>query len=148
MYSVLKSGCANLMFTFICAETLSQPAYTRVGPAQLDVDENPVEEGGDFGTVQDAQQVPFSSLIADHQQHVEEDNTDNGPAIPASEWVPLTLAELFDFDTPIWKTWFDDFIVYTYDEELALYDLIEADAEGEDEDDLGIDPATETVLLD
>ena len=75
---------------------------------------------------------------------LEEDNQDNQPAHFSVEWKTLPLHQLFDFSSTLWATRYGNFADFTLDEELALYDLLELDADGELDPEL--DATAEDIL--
>ena len=60
-------------------------------------------------------------------------------------WTNIPIPHLFDFTTDSWSSRYTHFAVLTFEEELELYDLLEMDAEGDD--DPGFDDTTEDILL-
>lgn len=74
----------------------------------------------------------------------DEDNEDNEPVQVSTEWTPLKLSELFDFKSTVWSARFTHFANLSFDEELALYELVELDADGEI--DVEFDGAMEDIL--
>jgi hypothetical protein len=64
----------------------------------------------------------------------------------ATEWTSIPISELFDFTNDAWTKRYEQFAHITFDEELALYDLLEEDADGELDPDFGA--VTEDILAD
>ncbi|PPR03348.1 hypothetical protein CVT24_012568, partial [Panaeolus cyanescens] len=89
----------------------------------------------------------IDAMMNRQQVLVDEDNTDNEPVRISTEWTPVPISRLFDFVSNVWVTHYEQYTTPSFDEELALYDLLEADADGEDDRDIGIDPSSEGVLL-
>ena len=75
---------------------------------------------------------------------LEEDDEDNQPAQVSSEWTTLPLHQLFDFSSTLWAARYGNFADFTFDEELALYDLLELDADGDIDPEL--DATAEDIL--
>ena len=75
----------------------------------------------------------FTELVNQHIQSVEEDDEDNEP-VRISDTLPLMpLSILFDINSTHWATVYQSHVRYGYDEELALYELLELDADGEED---------------
>lgn len=89
----------------------------------------------------------FSTLISRQISQVDEDNEDDQPVrAAATEWTSIPISELFDFTNDAWTKRYEQFAHITFDEELALYDLLEEDADGELDPDFGA--VTEDILAD
>lgn len=97
----------------------------------------------------------FSSFVNQQQELVAEDDTDSEPLFngtlpshrPAAQTTRLPLlklTELFDLDNPHWAAAVRSTQEDSFDKELEFYELLDLDAEGED--DLDVDNTTEQVL--
>ena len=87
----------------------------------------------------------FRDIVNQHTQAVDKDNQDNEPVRPDSAtWIQTPLSGLFDFSTTHWKDHYEKWARLTYDEELALYELLELDADGDVE--LDFDESVEDIL--
>jgi hypothetical protein len=90
------------------------------------------------------QQAPFSefqALIRDHMAEaaLDEDapdsQADSESSATPSGWKPTPLAELFQLDgNQAWLQCHETYMNISFDQELELYDFLDMDAEGEDED--------------
>jgi hypothetical protein len=89
----------------------------------------------------------FSAVIAQHTRLLNEDNEDNEPAVISENWTSIPISQLFDFTTHCWSSRYTRFAALTFEEELELYDLLELDAEGDDDPDAGFDDTTQDILL-
>jgi len=70
------------------------------------------------------------------------------PRVPSqSNWIPMSLTDIFDFDNTHWKTIFEGHALRTFDEELEIYQLLDLDAEGEEDVDIDVDEITAQTLL-
>ena len=58
----------------------------------------------------------------------------------------ITIANLFNFGSSHWSR-YARFAALTFEEELELYDLLEMDAEGDDDPEAGFDDTMEDILL-
>jgi len=78
------------------------------------------------------------------------DDEDNDPLFPGptanQPRLPLiSLADIFDYQNNYWKDTIEKAALATFDEELELFQLLDLDAEGEDDDDF--DEITTQALL-
>lgn len=91
----------------------------------------------------------FSSIICQHTRLLDEDNEDNEP-VPvciSGDWRNIPISQLFNFTTDSWSSRYARFAALTFDEELELYDLLEMDAEGDDDPEARFDDTTQDILL-
>ena len=58
---------------------------------------------------------------------------------------PCTIFELFDFSKTHWTTRYSKTALRSFDEELQAYELLDLDAQGED--DVDVDDVTASVLI-
>ena len=90
----------------------------------------------------------FRTIAERHARAVQEDDHDCEPvrqsAIPGC---PIKLTDLFDFTRTHWTTLFEKGALRNFDEELELYELLDLDAEDEDDIDVRVDGFTEDLLL-
>ena len=89
----------------------------------------------------------FSTIVARHTQLLNEDNEDNEPAVISEDWENIPISRLFNFTNGSWSSRYARFTALTFEEELDLYDLLEMDAEGDDDPDVGFDDTTQDILL-
>jgi hypothetical protein len=90
----------------------------------------------------------FEELIRQHILQGDEDNQDNG-TLGASEWQNQKISELFDFGSPLWSSRYSNFASMSFEEELELYDLLELDALGEEDQeraDIDLDGTMQDIL--
>jgi len=83
-------------------------------------------------------------------QQVDDDNQDNEPITvdygsEHQRWSPIRVSDLFNFDSTEWVNRYSHFANLSFDEELELYELLELDADGENDPD--IDGTTQEILL-
>ncbi|PPQ82992.1 hypothetical protein CVT25_005295 [Psilocybe cyanescens] len=91
----------------------------------------------------------FSDIISEHTRLLDEDNQDNDPVVPPSAaWTPRKISEIFDFNNAAWCNRFSHFASLSFEDELALYELVDLDAAGDDDPDvdIGLDATTEDIL--
>ena len=78
---------------------------------------------------------------------VDDDNLDDEPVRPSpviGRRVPIQ--ELFDFSRSHWVEMYAKSAKRSFDEELELYELLNLDAQGEDDVDLEVDDSTGAML--
>jgi len=85
-----------------------------------------------------------SAVIAQHTRLLDEDNEDNEPVFISENWTSIPIPRLFNFTTDSWSSRYTRFTALTFREELELYDLLDMDAEGDDDPDAGFG---EDILL-
>lgn len=100
----------------------------------------------------------FAGLMHQHGQLVDADvdpRDDNFPristlpAVDPDDWKNIKISDLFDFTNSAWSNQHGAFARQTFEEELELYELLDRDAEG-DEDyshQPSFDGTTEDILL-
>lgn len=59
----------------------------------------------------------------------------------------VTIKELFDFSCPHWAERYVKQPMRSFDEELALYELLDMNADGEADVDVDVDDMTGDILL-
>jgi hypothetical protein len=69
------------------------------------------------------------------------------PIFISENWTNITIANLFNFGSSHWSSRYERFAALTFEEELDLYDLLEMDAEGDDDPEARFDDTTEDILL-
>jgi len=87
------------------------------------------------------------AIIAQNTQLLDEDNEDNETVFISENWTNIRIANLFNFGFSHWSSHYARFVALTFEEELELYDLLEMDAEGDDNPEAGFDDTTEDILL-
>ena len=90
----------------------------------------------------------FEELIRQHILQGDEDNQDNG-TLGTPEWQNRKISELFDFGNPLWSSHYSNFASMSFEEELELYDLLELDAIGEEDQecaDIDLDGTMQDIL--
>lgn len=91
----------------------------------------------------------FEELISQHILQGDEDNQDNETVSLTLDWQNRKISELFDFNNSLWSSRYANFASMSFDEELELYDLLELDAEGEEDRecaDIDLDGTTQDIL--
>jgi hypothetical protein len=61
----------------------------------------------------------------------------------------LKISELFDFGNPLWSSHYSNFASMSFEEEIELYDLLELDAMGEEDQeraDIDLDGTMQNIL--
>ena len=86
----------------------------------------------------------FHNLIADHCRAAVED--DELPSYPSSGG-KLTLVQLFNFQNRHWVDLFEECANSSYEEELALYELLNEDSATVDGMEVDIDETTADILI-
>jgi len=81
-------------------------------------------------------------------QSVKEDETDCKPVATANVIRhSMKLVELFNFADHHWIQVYEKAVWRSFDEELELYELLDLDAEGEEEADVDVDDSTGELLI-
>ncbi|KAH9475295.1 hypothetical protein JR316_0012406 [Psilocybe cubensis] len=113
----------------------------------------------------------FSSMMTEFSLHADEDNKDNEPATVSTSssgsadsesdslgWINLGLSQLFYFTNDQWKSQYEQHATMSFEEELEMYDLLDLDAQGNDDpvvgdleaesdiDEVDIDEDTHAIL--
>ena len=57
------------------------------------------------------------------------------------------IANLFNFGSSHWSSCYAHFAALSFEEELELYNLLDMDAEGDDDPEAGFDETMEDILL-
>jgi hypothetical protein len=92
----------------------------------------------------------FRFLVQQEVEAVTLDDLDNDPLFDAPGFTtyPLTpISRLFDFSNKTWSAILSRHAQHSFDEELALYELLDLDAAGEDDADVDIDETTAQILI-
>lgn len=85
-------------------------------------------------------------------QHIlqgDEDNQDNETVSLTLDWQNQKISELFDFTNTLWSSRYSRFASMSFNDELELYDLLELDANGEEDPecaDIDLDGTTQDIL--
>jgi hypothetical protein len=90
----------------------------------------------------------FRALVQQEVDAVTIDDLDNDPlfTVPGSTTYPLIpISKLFDFSNKHWSDILSRHSLHNFDEELALYELLDLDAAGED--DVELDEITTQTLI-
>ncbi|XP_006457415.1 hypothetical protein AGABI2DRAFT_123283 [Agaricus bisporus var. bisporus H97] len=91
----------------------------------------------------------FFGIIATQVQQAIDDEHDNSGSLAFSDkWVPIKIADLFQLESPYWKSLYGRFAVLTLEDRLEFYELLDKDAEGELVDDEGLDLSIGAVVMD
>ncbi|KAF5385054.1 hypothetical protein D9615_001008 [Tricholomella constricta] len=90
----------------------------------------------------------FRSIASSHSMMVDLDDRDNHPVRdPDTIGHQIPISELFDFSRTHWVDTYSHVAERSFDEELALYELLDLDADGEEDADIGVDDSMEDVLI-
>jgi hypothetical protein len=90
----------------------------------------------------------FSDMAARHTQSALEDEMDRKPVATASViGRSVKLVELFNFTDSHWVQVYETAAQRSFDEELELYELLDLDAEGEEEANIDVDDSTGELLV-
>ena len=78
-------------------------------------------------------------------------STSQSRSVVAYHWPPsvtaaVSVEELFDFSRSHWVDLYAKTARRSFDEELKLYELLDLDAQGEDDVDLDVDDSTGAIL--
>ncbi len=77
---------------------------------------------------------------------LDEDNKDNEPVRSrCTRWFPITLTKLFNFEHAFWKDRFMKEGSTFLDDELAVYEWLELNAQGEEMEEM--EPDTEEYIF-
>jgi hypothetical protein len=86
----------------------------------------------------------FRSIIVDHHSPPVEDS---GPPIHPSHRGKLRLSELFEFGNSHWSTLYKKYAKRCFNEELAVYDLLNEDAAAGNGTEVDVDETTAEILI-
>jgi len=90
----------------------------------------------------------FWDMAARHSLSAQEDETDREPVTnPNVIGRTVKLVELFNFTEPYWISQYERAARRTFDEELELYELLDLDAEGEEQVNIDVDDSTGEILI-
>jgi hypothetical protein len=90
----------------------------------------------------------FRDMAAWHSLSAQEDETDREPVTnPNVIGRTVKLVELFNFTEPYWISQYERAAQRTFDEELELYELLDLDAEGEEQANIDVDDSTGEILI-
>ena len=89
----------------------------------------------------------LSAITVQQTQLLDEDNEDNEPVVISEDWTSIPISSLFNFTTDSWSSRYARFAALTFEEEMELYDLLELDAESDNDPDAGFDDTTQDILL-
>ena len=81
----------------------------------------------------------------DMLQDDEGDSFEPAASAASSEWETCMSFELFDFSKTHWKTLYSKTALWSFDEELQAYKLLDLDVQGEDNVD--VDDVTESIMI-
>ena len=105
-----------------------------------------LESDSDSEVDEDEEDGGFSDVMERHIDMLQDDEGDNfEPAAESFGWEPCTIFELFDFSKTHWTTLYSKTALRSFDEELQAYELLDLDAQGED--DVDVDDVTASVLI-
>ena len=88
----------------------------------------------------------FRSMVEQQTQSVNDDETDCAPV--RQSMIGLTpIVSLFDFSCIHWVEMFSKSSICSFDEELQLYEMLDLDADGEEDVDVNVDDDTGDILM-
>lgn len=123
---------------FFYLEILASNRNRGIIPADLNSDNELEHQPGDF-----------EELVMQHILQGDEDNEDNETVSLTLKWQNRKISELFDFNNLLWSSLYSNFASMSFNEELELYDLLELDAVGEEDQECGdidLDGTTQDIL--
>ena len=124
---------------------VAQPLSTHPTLTLLATDEeamSPIVEGGDLDHVC-CPRPGFRDFILDHSAPVEVDELPTHPSLRGK----LNLSQLFNFGSCHWVELYAESARRSYEEELALYDLLNEDAAAGDGMEVDVDDTTGDILF-
>lgn len=91
----------------------------------------------------------FDKAMDRHIDMLQDDDDDPfEPAASSAGWEWCTICVLFDFSRTHWKTLYSKTALRSFDKELKTYELLDLDAQGEDDDDVvNVDDVTGDILI-
>lgn len=91
----------------------------------------------------------FDKAMDRHIDMLQDDDNDPfKPAASSARWEWCTICMLFDFSRTRWKTPYSKTALRSFDKELKTYELLDLDAQGEDDDDaVNVDDVTGDILI-
>ncbi|GLB43960.1 putative protein of unknown function (DUF 659) [Lyophyllum shimeji] len=90
----------------------------------------------------------FHTMASLHCTMVDLDDADNDPVRESAITdLPVPIVDLFDFTSTHWVDAYGRAAVLSFDEELELYELLDLDAEGEEDVDIAVDESMADILL-
>lgn len=90
----------------------------------------------------------FRDLITRHSTSAIDDDLDREPVRhPEVLDRALKLSELFDFNDTHWVDLYEKALQHSFDEELEMYELLDLDADGEEDADINVDDSTGEILV-
>jgi len=87
------------------------------------------------------------ALIDGHIAQGHEDDKDSAPVRGSSTLPRINIQALFNFSSSHWTEIYSGVAKRSFDDELALYDLIDMDAPGEEDFEFEVDGTTQEVIL-
>jgi len=130
----------------------NNPDVTMVPPSSESHPSGPSQDATvvDPGLTQ-AQDSGFRALVQQEVEAVTIDDFDNDPFFDTptclTTYPLIPISELFDFSNKTWSAILTKHALHNFDEELALYELLDLDAAGEDDVDVELDETTEQTLI-
>lgn len=89
----------------------------------------------------------FRSIVNTHSRLTSEDETDQQPVtVPLTIKNRIPIQRLFDFTQSHWVEKYARHPLRSFDEELALYELLDLDGQGEADADVDVDEPTGDIL--
>ena len=116
---------------------LASPAIDEAAPLSLDEDLDNVHNTHHLRS-------GFHDFISDQQSRLVQDDE---PLAYHSQGGKLTLGQLFNFENAHWVALYQEQARKGFDEELALYDLLNEDTGTGDDIEVGVDETTAEILI-
>jgi hypothetical protein len=128
--------------------TIPSPVPTEIQPTDSSTDLIPDPAASVIDPALSADQSGFRVIVNGHIHLVDDDNTENEPVGESQgNGGPWKIVELFDFTRTHWVETYAKTPRRSFEEELRLYELLDAEEDGVENVDVGIDDATADVLL-
>lgn len=128
--------------------TFAQPTTASQDDADSDNDE-PMDADPESSTARNQRLAgtSFRAIVNTHSWLTSEDEVDTRPVTaPLAIKNRIPIQQLFDFNQVHWVDKYAKHPLRSFDEELALYELLDLDAQGEDDADVDVDDTTGDIL--
>lgn len=103
------------------------------------------QETPQTGSESESGESEFRTLVQQEIEAVTVDDLDNDPLFNTSSFPLIPISRLFNFSNKTWSEILSRHAQHNFDEELALYELIDLDAAGEE--DVEFDETTAQTLI-
>jgi hypothetical protein len=126
--------------------TPTQATQPSTGAATSNVETTEVQSTNEPLPTEATGPTGFRAIANRHTEQVQLDDTDNEP-VRVPEFGVVKVSELFDFSQKEWVEKYARSSLRNFEEELELYELLDLDAAGEEEVDIGVDESTADILV-